>query len=150
MPIVDTPGYAAFPSGHATQAFLAARLLATLGAHPVGGVIDMQLQALAIRVAQNREVAGVHFAADSSAGRVLGESLADYVQWACGGGLAQIQPCHFDGANFYGPPGALISNADAGLNTPLANFAVNAPAALAGGVDPLLDEMWRRAQGEWR
>jgi hypothetical protein len=67
MPLIEVPGHASFPSGHATQSLLAALLLAE--------VMPMQardpLLALAVRIARNREVMGLHYPSDSRAGRHL-------------------------------------------------------------------------------
>jgi membrane-associated phospholipid phosphatase len=81
QPMITTPGHGAFPSGHATQAFMLARLL--------DGLLDLsprvppstarQLYRQAARIATNRVVAGVHFPADSIAGRLLGHVIAEYV-----------------------------------------------------------------------
>lgn len=149
MPIVDTPAYATFPSGHATGAFLVARLLSAL-AQPAGA-LDIELQAVAIRIGQNREIAGVHFAADTSAGRVLGECLAEYVLCLCrAGAQRQFQPRHFDGANFYTTASGTDPSLDANLTTPLSSFDVGGPANCGAQADQLLVEMWTRAAAEWR
>lgn len=80
QPMITTPGHGAFPSGHATQAFMLARLL--------DGLLDLssrvpatalQLYRQAARIATNRVVAGVHFPADSIAGRLLEHVIAEYV-----------------------------------------------------------------------
>jgi membrane-associated phospholipid phosphatase len=69
MPPVDVPGHAAFPSGHATEAHLIARLLAAVlpQRHPALPL----LAPLAHRIAINREVLGLHYRSDSVAGEVL-------------------------------------------------------------------------------
>lgn len=76
QPVIQTPGHRSFPSGHATQAFFVARLLKLLADARCSGVMEEQLQAQAGRIAQNREVAGVHFPVDSMAGCLLGDTLA--------------------------------------------------------------------------
>jgi hypothetical protein len=80
QPMLTTPGHGAFPSGHSTQAFMLARLLV--------GILDLntrapsmaeQLYRQAARIATNRVVAGLHFPADSVAGRMLGHTIAEYI-----------------------------------------------------------------------
>jgi len=102
QPMILTPGYSAFPSGHATEATFAAELLSALhgaerGAGLLGGLAGLpgeigkddrprlqgQLHRLAFRVAENRVVAGLHFPIDSLAGQLLGLGLARYFVWSC-------------------------------------------------------------------
>jgi hypothetical protein len=81
QPMITTPGHGSFPSGHATQAFVLARLLD--GILPVVGTeydaMRRQLYLQAARIATNRVVAGVHFPVDGVAGRLLGHSIAEHV-----------------------------------------------------------------------
>jgi membrane-associated phospholipid phosphatase len=72
------PGHASFPSGHATQAFLMAlfieqALTVTLKAY--APIVARELKVLAVRIARNREIAGLHYPTDSDAGRQLAQSL---------------------------------------------------------------------------
>ena len=75
MPPIPTPGHSAYPSGHATQAFLMALLMRRVlsGTVPAADLPDFvaNLSALARRVARNREIAGVHYRSDSTAGDTL-------------------------------------------------------------------------------
>jgi hypothetical protein len=88
MPLIDPPGHASYPSGHATQARLIALCLEQVmpGAIiPVAAppppppplldpVTEMSpLRMMASRIARNREVAGLHFPSDS----LIGKKLAD-------------------------------------------------------------------------
>ena len=82
MPPVDPPGHASYPSGHATQAYLIALVLAEVmpgiawGQNAGGAKVPMTeaerrqnpLWRIAERVARNREVLGVHYPTDSAAG----------------------------------------------------------------------------------
>ena len=80
QPLIMTPGHDSWPSGHATESFLIARLLSRFAKGSGGGAdVEPQMMAIAQRIAENREVAGVHFLADSTAGRVLGDTLARFV-----------------------------------------------------------------------
>ena len=77
LPMLDVPGHAALPSGHASAARMLCELLVALlpsetGAHPL-------LRRLALRVGRNREVAGLHYPIDTAAGWLLGETLAGYL-----------------------------------------------------------------------
>jgi hypothetical protein len=70
-PPIPVPGHAAYPSGHATQAFLVAACLETAltGTRAAGAI--PAAHALAKRIARNREIAGVHYASDTEGGRRL-------------------------------------------------------------------------------
>jgi hypothetical protein len=84
MPPVDPPPHAAYPSGHATQAHLVALCLALVmpdmtAVHqrpPEGGGSPLPvrrdpLRDMAVRIARNREVLGLHYPSDSEAGERL-------------------------------------------------------------------------------
>jgi membrane-associated phospholipid phosphatase len=107
QPVILTPGYTAYPSGHATEAYLAAELLAQLGDRVTRSLetergrtgdparktdleqaiatrksrqgLRAQLNRLAYRVAENRVVAGLHYPIDALPGQVLGIVLARYL-----------------------------------------------------------------------
>jgi hypothetical protein len=96
QPIIVTPGHRSFPSGHATQAFFVARLLQLLAGERCPPSMEKQLQAQAARIAQNREVAGVHFPADSLAGRLLGDTLARHMAFVGSRGEEPRWSCRFD------------------------------------------------------
>ena len=93
QPVINPRRFGAFPSGHAMEAFMTARLLQLVSNQKApqlpGGKdkeprLEQQLQRLAMRIADNRIVAGVHFPIDSTAGRMLGETLATYIAYRCG------------------------------------------------------------------
>jgi hypothetical protein len=69
MPLIEVPGHASFPSGHATQSRLAAKLLAEVMPEQA----KAPLLVLANRIARNREVMGLHYPSDSRAGRHLAD-----------------------------------------------------------------------------
>lgn len=69
-PVVEVPWHSSYPSGHATQAVLAARILSC--ANPLA---KHALNELAIQVGKNREVAGVHYPSDTKAGFLLGMQI---------------------------------------------------------------------------
>ncbi|MEL6480783.1 MAG: phosphatase PAP2 family protein [Pseudomonadota bacterium] len=82
QPMIPTPRHGALPSGHATEAFIVARVLQHLLA-PVApgeaGQLGRLLMGQAHRIATNRTVAGVHYPVDSLCGASLGLALADYM-----------------------------------------------------------------------
>ena len=92
QPIIATPSHSAYPSGHATEAFAFAGLLALLElvakgvTDPVATLtaalkgpakaLEMLPFRLAARIADNRTIAGVHFPVDSAHGALLGVGCA--------------------------------------------------------------------------
>jgi membrane-associated phospholipid phosphatase len=103
QPMIEARGFFAYPSGHATEAFMVARLLELLldpGRHTASqGAIEelvAQLYRQAERISTNRVVAGVHFPIDTSAGATLGVCLAEYMADRCAG--FGWQPRKLDGA----------------------------------------------------
>ncbi|MFX4221887.1 MAG: phosphatase PAP2 family protein [Thalassobaculum sp.] len=107
-PMIPTPGHGALPSGHATEAFMVAHILAELSKDLEAAVYDQengaanatsgassrpkriwrhQLMRQAARISTNRVIAGVHFPVDGVAGQVLGTAIAEYfLVRACGTG----------------------------------------------------------------
>ncbi|MEM9222159.1 MAG: phosphatase PAP2 family protein [Pseudomonadota bacterium] len=77
QPVIPSPGHSALPSGHATQAFAIALVLAEL--IDASREVKQMFLAQAARIATNRTVAGVHFPVDSIAGLALGRAIADFV-----------------------------------------------------------------------
>lgn len=69
-PVIAIPPHAAYPSGHATQAFLRAFLLSRLDPKNSRAYVQS-----AERIARNREIAGLHYPSDSAAGRKLAAQL---------------------------------------------------------------------------
>jgi hypothetical protein len=148
-PLVATPGHDSWPSGHSTESFAVARVLATLC--PDAGP---QLRAHAARIAQNREVAGVHFPTDSAAGAVLGDTLARFVIAVGEGRQApekEVRSATFDSAVVYhgGPLRQLALDTwveEESSKGPLVwNDTLPVSAAEAG----YIAELWRQAQAEW-
>lgn len=81
QPMLPSPGCAGYPSGHATQAALLAGLLYVLVSRPASGsggwgaTLKPMLDELAARIAENREIAGLHLPSASAAGKALGDKL---------------------------------------------------------------------------
>lgn len=69
-PVIAVPPHPAYPSGHATQAYLRALLLSELD--PKNHRVYQQA---AKRIAHNREIAGLHYPSDSKAGALLAKQL---------------------------------------------------------------------------
>lgn len=93
MPIIEVPGHASFPSGHATAAHMLSNML--IGLLEPDATRRALLHRLAYRVAYNREVAGVHYPVDSVAGRALGTTLATYLK-AVATGSKTVDTVHVD------------------------------------------------------
>jgi membrane-associated phospholipid phosphatase len=87
LPPIPMPGHASWPSGHATQAWLKALCIEHVlqgilsGTLTTGdlGAVSSNLRTLAIRVARNREIAGLHYPTDSAAGRNLAETIVPFL-----------------------------------------------------------------------
>ena len=80
MPPVPVPGHPAFPSGHATQSWLMALSITYVLEEAEldetdGPVLGQNLRVLARRIARNREIAGLHYPSDSTAGRQLAQAV---------------------------------------------------------------------------
>ena len=108
QPIIPAPGHGSFPSGHSTEAFMAAFVILALmqggKAYPhgdAGRTVFEQLMRHAERIAINRTVAGVHFPVDSAAGMVLGLTLSEYWIARCSKKMT-FNPRVFSGAKFKG------------------------------------------------
>jgi len=69
---IEVPQHPAYPSGHATQAYFIAFML--------GAAVPEQADVFmtdAERIAENREIAGVHYPSDSAAGKIIARQWAD-------------------------------------------------------------------------
>lgn len=81
QPMLPTPASPGHPSGHATEAALLAGLLYVLASRPASGAggwgatLKPMLDELAARIAENREIAGLHLPSASTAGKLLGDRL---------------------------------------------------------------------------
>jgi acid phosphatase (class A) len=69
-PSIPVPAHPAYPSGHALQGLLVARVLASI--LPEQRAL---LLALGEQIGREREIAGLHYASDSAASHALGEAL---------------------------------------------------------------------------
>lgn len=73
-PDTNYPGHPTYPSGHAAQSWMFALLFGKMFPHLEPGLKD-----LARDIAYNRVIAGVHFEADSEAGRAVAEQLFKFL-----------------------------------------------------------------------
>ena len=83
LPPIESPGHASYPSGHATQAHffaLCAKKMLAQAPSDESGPIGIVLDALAARIARNREIAGVHYPSDSAAGKLLAEAIFEILK----------------------------------------------------------------------
>jgi hypothetical protein len=77
QPMIQTPNHGAYPAGHSCQGYILSRVLqALVGNVVLGAELPTELDRLADRVGENRVVAGMHYAADITAGAQLGRDLA--------------------------------------------------------------------------
>lgn len=76
-PVLPVPGYTAYPSGHSTVCHAVRQVLVELT--QAGPAARVLLEGLADGVALNRERAGLHCAADSAAGKSLGETMGQWL-----------------------------------------------------------------------
>lgn len=154
QPMITTPGHGSLPCGHCTQAYMVARILRELLNEPTDGERHIQLQRIAARISINRVIAGMHFPADNIAGRLLGESLAEYMIARCLPGRSW-QPRAFDGspgsdeAPVFSPSTAYNPFAQAldGKAAPAFYKPLGTPCTFNLG-GPLLASMWQMAADE--
>ena len=152
--VIPTPEHGSWPSGHATQAFTAATVLAALqgGAGRVEVMADSQTFRLAARIAANRTVAGMHFAADSAAGAMLGITIGRYLAARATAGQApksgKVAALRFEGDRL--PTCDFHFRTVLGLLQGAAEFngacAFTAPTAVRPA--PMLAALWQAAREE--
>ena len=146
QPILQTPGWSALPSGHATEAYMAARILRALLGQDDRSPVHAALQRQAQSIADNRVYAGLHYPVDSLAGQILGETLAEYV-------LSRCTQMPWTPRTFAGADSDLKSIDFKPLEHPMCTkqpwLALGTPAAGASA-DALLAHLWKKACAEWR
>jgi membrane-associated phospholipid phosphatase len=83
LPPIPVPGHASWPSGHATQAWLMMLSIEYVLTNVVTTgdfqAISSNLRTLAVRIARNREIAGLHYPSDSLHGRTLAQTIAPFL-----------------------------------------------------------------------
>lgn len=133
FPAILTPAHASLPSGHATEAFAVAQMLTSLLDLSPADVLAHTLSLLAKRIADNREVAGLHYPIDTQSGRLLGTVLARYLVARCTGSTCLS-------AEFQGH--AMKEGAAEAPETIVDGASIKSSALLLGG-------LWHRARVEW-
>ena len=139
QPMIPTPLHGTYPMGHMCEAAVISELLiALIGAAanpPAQTRLAEQLRRLALRIGENRIVAGVHFNVDLLAGQALGEWLAKYF----------IQFCsQAAGSHIHAPHDEFIATAS--------QASPAAPAATASFQlkdNQTLRSIWGEARAEW-
>ncbi len=148
QPILAAPGHGSFPAGHSTEAFACAEVLRTLTNQTAGSEYDNEFQKLALLIAFNRVIAGLHFEIDNIAGRTLGVALGNYFL-VRSGAIPGWTPL---GAN----AAALAGDAVLDIAQPLDGSQTDQPglfrlAPVASSTtrpSPVLVELWARASAE--
>jgi hypothetical protein len=80
LPSFQAPGHPSYPSGHATQSELISLMvsqlvLVTLPNAAARNILTNQLDAMANRIARNREIGGLHYHSDSVDGQALAAAI---------------------------------------------------------------------------
>jgi hypothetical protein len=160
QPMIDTPAFFAYPSGHATQSYAVAAVLMRLVApssNPASEPRDemegfAQIARLAERISTNRVVAGLHFPVDNIAGLALGLSLGEYLAQRGGvGGLGRQRGLpklpDDQGDMDFAPKLDLSTSLSPGIHD---DAVEPADGSASPATAPALGWLWRRAKAEWR
>lgn len=174
QPVIGTPGHSAYPSGHATEAFAMAAILAVLRLHadgvpsdklvatlqekltPVGESAQASepvilLFRLAARIADNRTVAGVHYPLDSAHGGLLGFALAlAFISHCLGGGPDHAVPEWKADANTWSGDFTLRKWCAALHGSGGDDWRAGATSVAEAKDWHVLPPLWRAALAEWR
>jgi membrane-associated phospholipid phosphatase len=159
QPIILTPGHGSFPSGHATEAHIVARVLYQLTHASIAPTaaakqaLREQLMRQAARIAINRTVAGMHYPVDSAAGQLLGLTLAEYfiARFATAGGGA-FSAWTFNGTQFGGSADFDFRqqyDTSTEIRNPALPYAIQDAGTTNAGASPYLNWLWVKAAGEW-
>ncbi len=163
QPMILTPGYTAYPCGHATEACFVAELLPLLAGDPTypfstGDLarrpdgLARQLNRVAFRIAENRVVAGLHYPVDYLAGQALGAMLARYLVWLAADPHVDVRSLAV-GATAFAHPGQIDGNEQPTfdrfvdeqtcIDPPMTPLPDSTPDA------PVLRDLWTLARREW-
>ncbi len=148
QPMLQTPGHGSLPSGHASEAFVVAEVLAALTGNPK---VRNMLISQAARIAINRSVAGVHFPIDSAAGEMLGTTVAEYLTHLGEGGDGWTERA-FEvvdvNQNF------LQDRSTRKVGDPVTDVGINKIPKYEPSTDPAVPNspfnwLWQKAKAEW-
>jgi acid phosphatase (class A) len=80
-PVIPIPPHPSYPSGHSVQCHIIQHLIAAVfsDSAPLKELVNQTVGALADRISDNREVAGVHFNSDTVAGKILAEGVSPII-----------------------------------------------------------------------
>lgn len=142
QPLIEAPPHPAYPAGHACEGHTIASVLAALVPGLAGSDVEAMLRSVALRIAHNRVVAGLHFPVDNLAGRLLGDAVADHFLAACRGG--PVTSAVFD------PTGHAATALEA-LEAHARYGGPGCSGVAAGPIsfNPLLNQLWTAAAAEW-
>jgi PAP2 superfamily len=150
QPAVAVPWHSSFQSGHSAEAWFFKTILDELtgpaSIDPLTSKLKGRSAWLAGRLAENREVAGVHFACDTQAGRILGVTMAEhFIALMKGTSCAArtFDPAHFNFA------GNAQSYSDALAHHTDGCVVVGDPMQPQTGQRLAISEFWHRACREW-
>jgi hypothetical protein len=151
FPMIEVPSHGSLPSGHAGESHLVAVLLCHLmhRAH----LPKLQTQVLvrmALRIAENRVVAGVHYPVDSLAGRLLGEGVARFLLASVGELPAPPNLLQFGYAGFGAPALAQPHEDLAPAQSPECGEVAAAPEAPSLPVLNDHTRLWDLVCKEWQ
>lgn len=156
MPMIDTPTHGAWPAGHATEAYALATILAGMVDRKAGGTARFDMNAAtadinaparvlmrtAMRISDNRTIAGVHYPHDSICGAVLGVTIGEaLINWLSGANKTAVRT---------------LVKADAGTGPhDLTEDSIRtvlgaAPTTrnISAAVDDVSQHLWNKALGE--
>jgi hypothetical protein len=142
-----TPGWSAYPSGHATEAFMFANIFQSLCNLNDKSDIVIELQRFARVVSDNRVYAGVHYPVDGVAGRKLAAALSGYFVSRC---VGQAWKHH----TMLGQHSAVLNNASVDLTVAIDEGAPYYKAASGNqscpAADSVMAHIWAEARKEMK
>jgi len=147
--MIEVPMHPSLPAGHAAEAHVTAALLTKLAGVDVGSTTDQMLRRLAFRIGENRVISGVHFPVDMTAGRLLGDALAEYVFARC------VADTTWGGGGFLPEGNDEVAGKASTFEPADDRFGGRGCSQLSkegytGKVSPLLAQMWSAAAAEWQ